>query len=268
MRYREDVGNQSGKTTYVVRLKIPIIEFQGGNIMQSPFVSRVVSAFFASVAMFALCVSPAQAVFINEIHYDNAGADTGEAVELAGAAGLDLGGWSLVLYNGSASSGSAYASQALAGVFTDDQNGIGVLGFSFTSLQNGAPDGIALVDDGGSVVQFLSYEGSFTATSGVAAGLTSLDIGVAEDSATPLGYSLQLAGLGREYADFFWTSAAASSFGSINGDQSFAPMLSTMPPPATPVPAPAGLWLLLLGMLALRLLKGASQRPPASVVAG
>ncbi len=40
------------------------------------------------------------AVFINEIHYDNAGTDTGEAVEIAGPAGTDLTGWSLVLYNG------------------------------------------------------------------------------------------------------------------------------------------------------------------------
>ena len=49
-------------------------------------------------------VSPARAgtaVFINEIHYDNGGTDTGEAIEIAGPAGTDLTGWSLVLYNGS-----------------------------------------------------------------------------------------------------------------------------------------------------------------------
>ena len=234
----------------------------------SRVISRVVSGLFAGAVVYAFCVAPAHAVFINEIHYDNAGADTGEAVELAGAAGVDLSGWSLVLYNGGASSGVPYTTHTLAGVFADDQNGMGVLGFSLSSLQNGAPDGIALVDDGGSVVQFLSYEGSFMATAGAAAGLTSMDIGVAEDSSTPVGYSLQLAGLGREYADFFWTSATASSFGSVNGDQSFALMVSTMPPPATSVPAPPAMWLLLLGMVALRVLKGTSQRPPASVVAG
>ena len=38
--------------------------------------------------------------FINEIHYDNAGGDTGEFVEIAGAAGTDLTGWKIVLYNG------------------------------------------------------------------------------------------------------------------------------------------------------------------------
>ena len=40
-------------------------------------------------------------VFINEIHYDNVGTDAGEAIEIAGPAGTDLTGWSVVLYNGS-----------------------------------------------------------------------------------------------------------------------------------------------------------------------
>ena len=39
-------------------------------------------------------------VFINEIHYDNAGTDMGEAIEVAGPAGEGLSGWSIVLYNG------------------------------------------------------------------------------------------------------------------------------------------------------------------------
>ena len=50
-------------------------------------------------------------VFINEIHYDNAGADSGEAIEIAGPAGTDLSGWSLVLYNGNG--GAAYKTTAL-----------------------------------------------------------------------------------------------------------------------------------------------------------
>ena len=40
-------------------------------------------------------------VFINEFHYDNIGADTGEFIEIAGTAGTDLTGWSLIRYNGS-----------------------------------------------------------------------------------------------------------------------------------------------------------------------
>ena len=37
--------------------------------------------------------------FINEFHYDNAGADVGEFIEIVTLAGTDLTGWSIVLYN-------------------------------------------------------------------------------------------------------------------------------------------------------------------------
>jgi hypothetical protein len=47
----------------------------------------------------ALTVSPAD-VFINEIHYDNDSIDANEAIEIAGPAGTELSGWTLVLYNG------------------------------------------------------------------------------------------------------------------------------------------------------------------------
>ncbi|MBA3309516.1 MAG: hypothetical protein H0U28_05570, partial [Nocardioidaceae bacterium] len=39
-------------------------------------------------------------IFVNELHYDNAGTDAGEFIEIAGPAGADLTGWSLALYNG------------------------------------------------------------------------------------------------------------------------------------------------------------------------
>jgi hypothetical protein len=39
-------------------------------------------------------------------------------------------------------------------------------------------------------VQFLSYEGSFTATNGPASGMTSTDIGIAESSTAVVGNSL------------------------------------------------------------------------------
>lgn len=62
--------------------------------------AQAVSVFFCAVLLSMMAVTPAHAVFINEIHYDNAGADTDEGVELSGAVGVDLTGWSLVLYNG------------------------------------------------------------------------------------------------------------------------------------------------------------------------
>jgi hypothetical protein len=51
---------------------------------------------------------------------------------------------------------------------------------SINGLQNGAPDGIALVDNTGKSHSVLSYEGVFVATNGAANGMTSTDIGVAE----------------------------------------------------------------------------------------
>ena len=207
-----------------------------------------------SVSIFFLSMSPAHAVFINEIHYDNVGSDSGERIEVSGEAGVDLFGWSLVLYNGWDS--SPYSSSSivlLGGVFADMQNGMGVLGFGIPGLQNGGPDGVALVDNFGVVTQFLSYEGSFTADSGVVAGMTSNDIGVAETPSTPPGYSLQLTGMGREYADFSWaTSPIENTFGNINQGQSFSAssgaLIASRLPGTVSVPVPSSLSLLLLGM--------------------
>jgi len=95
--------------------------------------------------------------WINEFHYDNRRGDENEAVEIAGTAGTSLAGWSLVGYNGNG--GGSYDTVALSGSIPDQQNGFGTLTFTFTSLQNGSPDGIALVDGGGQVIEFLSYEG-------------------------------------------------------------------------------------------------------------
>ncbi|GAA0734021.1 Ig-like domain-containing protein [Sphingomonas japonica] len=157
--------------------------------------------------------------WINEFHYDNDGADAGEAVEIAGTAGTDLTGWSLVLYNGS--NNAPYGTIALSGVIADQADGYGTLSFAAVGLQNGSPDGFALVDAGGAVVQFLSYEGTITAASGAAAGLTSTDVGVAEAASSPLGFSLQLKGSGASYGDFTWAEASDDSFGDVNDSQSF-----------------------------------------------
>jgi len=161
-------------------------------------------------------------VFINELHYDNDGTDIGEAIELAGLAGTDLTGWRLVLYNGA--NGAAYDTRSLTGLtLSNQQNGFGTVTITYPSngIQNGSPDGIALVDNTGAVVQFLSYEGTFTAVGGPADGLTSVDIGVAETASTPVGFSLQLQGTGSTSADFTWAAAAANTFGGVNAGQTF-----------------------------------------------
>lgn len=174
-------------------------------------------------------------IFVNELHYDNASTDIGEAIEIAGPAGTDLSGWSLVLYNGS--NGTAYNTEALSGVLTDQCSGYGFASWSIGGIQNGAPDGLALIDAGGSVVQFLSYEGALTAADGPAAGMTSANIGVSETSSTPVGDSLQLSGDGTDYDAFAWQGAAASTFGDANTGQTFGdPSAECGTPPEPPAP--------------------------------
>ncbi|MEO0627212.1 MAG: hypothetical protein AAFY91_09505, partial [Bacteroidota bacterium] len=162
------------------------------------------------------------AVWINEFHYDNVGGDTGEFVEVAGTAGFDLTGYTIVLYNGSG--GVTYDTDALSGTIPNQANGFGTVDIQYPSngLQNGSPDGIALVDAGGNVVQFISYEGDFTATNGPAAGMMAMDVMVSEPGTTPVGQSLQLVGQGSAYADFTWTGPADDSPGSVNSGQTFA----------------------------------------------
>jgi beta-lactamase superfamily II metal-dependent hydrolase len=94
------------------------------------------------------------------------------------------------------------------------------------------------VDGNGDVLEFLSYEGSVTATAGPASGLTSSVIGVSESSSTPAGYSLQLTGTGCTRSAFSWASPSASSPGSINTGQSCSGSPPTAPPTAPPTSGP------------------------------
>jgi hypothetical protein len=197
------------------------------------------------LASFSWGSAQAASVFFNEIHYDNTGTDTGEAIEIAGQAGTDLTGWSLVLYNGS--NGTGYNTKILAGIITDQQNGFGTLSFSYpvNGIQNGSPDGLALIDASSSVIQFPSYQGSFTAVGGPADGLLSVDIGVAESSGTPIGNSLQLTGSGTDSSDFTWAAAMADTFGAVNTGQTFSGGGQQ------PVPEPSTIFLLGSGLTGL-----------------
>lgn len=162
------------------------------------------------------CVSK---VWINEIHYDNTGTDTEEGFEIAGTEGTDLDGWTFVLYNGNG--GASYATVALAGSIPNQQAGLGTLWFARSGIQNGSPDGFALVDPANAVIQFLTYEGSFVAANGPAVGLASSDIGVSEVGSEAVGQSLQLQGIGNQYSDFIWTGPNSHTRGLINTGQTF-----------------------------------------------
>jgi endonuclease I len=161
-------------------------------------------------------------VFINEFHYDNAGTDTNERIEVIAPAGTNLAGWSIVLYNGSG--GASYATLPLSGTTTDQCGGHGTafVTAGSTGIQNGAPDGFALVNASNQVVQFLSYEGTFTATGGPASGMTSTAIPQSETESTASGHSLRLTGTGSSYSQFTWAAAATSSFGACNAGQTLS----------------------------------------------
>lgn len=171
-------------------------------------------------ATLAICTfSYAQTeVFINEIHYDNIGADSDEGVEIAGPAGTDLTGWSLIFYNDSG--GTIYDTETLTGIIPNLQNNRGVLWFGHSNIQNDA-EGIALVDPYGNVIQFLSYEGVITATDGAALGMISTNIGMFEDGTEVVDYSLQLTGTGSYYENFVWVMPAFHTRETINNSQSF-----------------------------------------------
>jgi hypothetical protein len=97
---------------------------------------------------------------INEIDYDQVGADAGGFVEIAnaGTATASLDGLALVLVNGG--DGSEYARSSLTGVLAP-----GAYLAIDLDAQNG-PDGVALVDTAaGSLLDALSYEGEIHAAS-------------------------------------------------------------------------------------------------------
>ncbi|MEM1424531.1 MAG: lamin tail domain-containing protein, partial [Planctomycetota bacterium] len=165
---------------------------------------------------------PAQATptpsdpWINEFHYDNAGGDQGEFVEVAGAAGTSLSGWSVYAYNGS--NQRVYASVTLAGVIDNESNNAGALSFPFAGLQNG-PDAIALVDATGAVVDFIAYESTFTALDSPAVGMTADLLPVYETSSTPVGRSLQRTNGNCSGGTPAWTGPATDSPGNLNAGQ-------------------------------------------------
>ena len=146
----------------------------------------------------------------SEIHYDNGGDDVSEQIEIEGPANTDLTGWSIVLYNGG--NGQAYDSKALSGLIPATCGARGVVVVPFATIQNGSPDGFALVHNA-QVVQFLSYEGTFSAVDGPAAGTASTDIKVEEPTSSSAISSLQLNSTTGK-----WFGPSRRTFGRCNKD--------------------------------------------------
>ena len=163
--------------------------------------------------------------------------DQDEFLELVVTPGFtgNLNDINVLLYNGS--NGEPYEILPLNEFdnFTTPtlSNGYRIYTTLESGIQNGSPDGIALLINN-EVSQFLSYEGTLTASTGAANGLTSVDIGVEQSPAPPVGTgSLGLTGAGEESSDFSWTQFEDSPFtpGQPNLGQTFTG--------ATPLPPQA-----------------------------
>lgn len=165
-------------------------------------------------------------IWINEFHYNNIGADQNEFVEIVivegtNATGPDLGSIRIDLYD--QATGASYD-----GIFLDDPSIILTSDANAdyyvwhpTEIQDGAGDAIAL-SLGIFTTQFFSYGGGVTvATSGIAEGITSTDVGFGESESTPLNSSIGLAGNGEEFDDFFWNAPTPQTDGGLNFGQSF-----------------------------------------------
>ena len=161
-----------------------------------------------SAPRYAVTAPTVPGIRISELHYDNASTDAGEAIEISGPAGASVDGWKIIFYNGSG--GAPYDSIAFTGTIPATCGTRGVISTLRSGIQNGDPDGVALVDATHKVVEFLSYEGVFTATGGPANGMVSRDIGVRQTGSEAIGLSLHSNSAGT------WFGGSSSTFGACN----------------------------------------------------
>ena len=149
--------------------------------------------------------------WISAVHYDNRGRDRGEGVEITGPADLNLERWHLEFYDGRTQ--KRYRRIPLHGRIDAELKGVGARWFPVQRIQNGAADAIALVNPQGRVVEFLSYEGGHRPLNGVARGMDTEVIPVAESRRTPVGHSIKRG----FYSDDLWQVGVASP-GFVNAD--------------------------------------------------
>ena len=182
--------------------------------MRSKGLARIT---LACLGLLGSAVAAAQGVRFSELHYDNVSTDTGEAIEVAGPAGTDLTGWRVVLYNGS--NNLTYNTTTLSGAIPAicGTRGVVVINYPSNGIQNGSPDGMALVNAAGAVIEFLSYEGTMVAADGPAAGLPSTDILQVETDTRSIGTSLARRPNGT------WGPSARNSFGACNEQDNTLP---------------------------------------------
>lgn len=201
-----------------------------------------------------LATSASQAVIINEIDYDQPGADQAEFIELYNnnSASLMLDNFSLQLINGG--DGSVYRSIDLSGfslaanayfVICDNPGLVANCNYAFTSspgwLQNGAPDAVALMN-GSVLVDALSYEGELLPYSEGSADLLA-DSNTIITSLARIQDGFTNNDTRGDFQLSCLTPGSANSVGNGSGDCSQQAVSA--------VPVPAAIWLFASGMLGL-----------------
>ena len=83
---------------------------------------------------------------------------------------MDLNNYKIQLYNGN--NQQVYNTETLSGTCSPSNQFI-VVNYPSNGIQNGSPDGIALIDADDNVIEFISYEGAITAADGFAVGVAS-----------------------------------------------------------------------------------------------
>ncbi|RUA17926.1 MAG: hypothetical protein DSY55_01190 [Clostridia bacterium] len=129
--------------------------------MRKTSVTAIVLIFFAvfifnSTPSIAAGCDPNNIIF-SEIDYDQPGSDHDEFIELFFPNGGTVSDCEIQLVNGNGA--SKYATIDISGTYTAKQ----YVAFFHAGIQNGSPDGFALVDTSstaGTVVWFYSYEGT------------------------------------------------------------------------------------------------------------
>ena len=104
------------------------------------------------------------------------------------------------------------------GELLDQMNGYGVLSVDLPEFLIRVPGGIALVNAGGDVEEFISFGGEFTATSGLAQFAVAQDVGT---DFGDVGTSLQRIGEGERSTEFAWSEPTVATAGLPNVRQLF-----------------------------------------------
>ncbi len=154
---------------------------------------------------------------LSEFHYDNVGTDSNEFVEIAVENGTyDIGAFALTLYNGV--NGKEYAiyngSEFTRGETWSNYD-YWYIDLPVNGIQNG-PDGIALQYEN-RMLQFIAYEGSFSAANGIAVGHLAELIAPKESNDWTLEEaSIHFIGSAAPFEGYFWENAAVHSKGAHN----------------------------------------------------